>query len=71
MLYYNQKEKGDTDMATSMEMMEIWGDAIDEIREWADFEADMATDPYGQLVDDATFEADMTALEAEMLAAAG
>lgn len=33
-------------MATSMEMMEIWGDAMDEVREWEDFEADMATNPY-------------------------
>ena len=33
-------------MFTSIEMMEIWGDAMDEIREWEDFEADMATNPY-------------------------
>ena len=29
-------------MATSIEMMEIWGDAMDEVQEWMDFEADIA-----------------------------
>lgn len=34
-------------MAYSIEYYEIMGDAMDEVREWEDFEADMATDPYG------------------------
>ena len=33
-------------MATSKDMFEVWGDAMDEVAEWADFEADMATNPY-------------------------
>ena len=34
-------------MAMTIEMMELWGDAMDEIREWADFEADLAAgDPW-------------------------
>ena len=34
-------------MATSIEMMEIWGDAMDELRDWEAFEADLAEgDPW-------------------------
>lgn len=46
--YYNiRKRKEATKMAYSIEYYEIMGDAMDEVREWEDFEADMATDPYG------------------------
>ena len=30
----------------SMEQYEIMGDILEDYREWLDFEADMATDPY-------------------------
>lgn len=31
---------------TTIEDLEIYGDLLDELREWEDFEADMATNPY-------------------------
>ena len=33
-------------MAYNMEYLEIMSDWMDEIQEWLDFEADMATNPY-------------------------
>ena len=30
-----------------MEQFEIMGDLIEDYQEWLDFEADMATNPYG------------------------
>ena len=30
----------------TIEMFEIMGDAMDEVKEWEDFEADMATNPW-------------------------
>jgi hypothetical protein len=31
----------------SMEQFEIMGDILEDYQEWLDFEADMATNPYG------------------------
>ena len=28
------------------DFFEIWGDAMDEVKEWEDFLADMATNPF-------------------------
>jgi len=54
MCYYNIRKrkykkiwKENKKMATSIEMMEIWGDAMDELRDWEAFEADLAEgDPW-------------------------
>ena len=43
--YYNiRKRKEAKKMAK--DMLEVLGDAMDEVQEWLDFEADMATNPY-------------------------
>ena len=46
--YYNyRKRKEATKMAMTMEYFEVMGDALDELRDWEAFEADLAEgDPW-------------------------
>lgn len=46
--YYNyRKRKEATEMAMTMEYFEVMGDALDELRDWEAYEADLAEgDPW-------------------------
>ena len=46
--YYNdRKRKETTEMAMTIEYFEVMGDALDELRDWEAYEADLAeSDPW-------------------------
>ena len=45
MCYYNYRKRKEA-AKMAKDMLEVWGDAMEDLRDWENFEADMATNPF-------------------------